>query len=187
MRLQTSVKMQVFLQYKSRPYDKAIAIYFVYTGKFSMEFVSPVTPSFDVAEFMRESRLTIRHVSQGPPPRVPVPSRAVTGPVREENTSCVFVVRGVHRLGDDPAALLRSYFSQFGPVASLRFACPARSESVFSPSVAFVVMTSPLVVAAILRQEPHLILGRRVLVEPYVTGNEIDSEFTESVLKSLDL
>jgi hypothetical protein len=136
---------------------------------------------------MRESRLTIRHVSQGPPPRVPAVARS-SGSVlpREENTSCVFVVRGVHRLGDDPASLLRSYFSQFGPVASLRFACPARSDSVFSPSVAFVVMTSPSVVAAILRQE-HFILNRRVQVESYVTGNEIDSDLTESLLKSLDL
>lgn len=145
---------------------------------------------FDVAEFMRESRLTIRHVSEGPPPRVPAVSRVSggSGVPREENTSCVFVVRGVHRLGDDPASLLRAYFSQFGPVASLRFACPARSESVFSPSVAFVVMTAPSVVAAILRQDQfHFIAGRRVQVEPYVTGNEIDSEVTESVLKSLDL
>ena len=150
----------------------------------SLHFVSP----FDMAEFMRESRLSIRHVSQGPPPRLVAAASVVSSGTREEKSSCVFVVRGVHRLGDDPAALLRSYFSQFGPVASLRFACPARSDSVFSPSVAFVVMASPAVVSAlILSVHSHVINGRRVHVEPYVTGNELDSEVTESVLKSLDL
>ena len=160
-----------------------------------MHFVSPPSnasaAAFDAAEFMRESRLAIRHVSQGPPPRVPLAPRPPSTPSRaEENTSCVFVVRGVHRLGDDPASDLRAYFGQFGPVASLLFSCPSRSDSVFSPSVAFIVMTSSSVVAAILRQDHDVIClnGRiRLQVEPYVTGNEIDSDLTLSLLKSLDL
>jgi len=151
---------------------------------------------FDVAEIIRCSRIPIRHVSEGPPPKTqPLVERAIApGRVkREENSSCVFVIRGVSKLGEDAASLIRSFFSRFGTISSLRFATPGRlgHERDFAPSVAFVVMSHPREVAAVLECDSYLVAGRRVQVEEYnrASTSEDDAfdDMASSLLKSLEL
>ena len=103
------------------------------------------------------------------------------------------MVRGVNRLGDEAGFLIKTFFAQFGSVASLRFACPARPEfRDFSPSLAFVVMSSALEVNLVLQQESYFIGGKRVQVEEYQRQCEdpqdgLFNDMADSLLKNLDL
>ena len=155
----------------------------------------PRPPIYDVNDLMRGTRLQIRHISEGPPPKpTSTPMNPQVRVKKDENASCVFVVRGVNRLGEDCSMLLKNFFSHWGIVASLRFACPARvshESKDFVPSVAFVVMNSPSEVSAILQQDSFSIAGRRVQVEPYLktdtTRFDEDLEAAFSILRNLEL
>ena len=188
------------------------------TGAVLNAFAPPFTPPSEVSkaqspnrggsrkaprdrnELLSGMRLQIRHISEGPPPKMSVerPLMAVGTSLacakRPENASCVFVVRGVNRLGEEAGFLIKSFFSQWGCVASLRFACPARpgmEARDFSPSLAFVVMSSASEVSCILQQDGYMIAGRRVQVEEYVrlndSANDAFDEMADSLLKNLDL
>lgn len=169
---------------------------------------SPTTPDrsvtardpviLDISEIMRGSKIAIRHVSEGPPPKTQPSSERVTAPgrvKREENSNCVFVIRGVSKLGDEAGNLIRAFFSRFGTISSLRFAAPGRQgqDRDFAPSVAFCVMTNASEVASVLENDSYVIGGRRVQVEEYnrtVTPSPEDDAFDDmasSLLKSLDL
>jgi hypothetical protein len=156
----------------------------------------------DIAEIIKGCRIPIRHVSEGPPPKTQTTSiERVTAPnraKRDENSSCVFVIRGISKLGEDASSLIRSFFSRFGTIASLRFATPGRqgqADREFAPSVAFVVMSHSREVAAVLETDSYLIAGRRVQVEEYnraVSPNpssEDDAfdDMASSLMKSLEL
>ena len=169
---------------------------------------SPTTPDrshvarepviLDIAEIMRGCKIAIRHVSEGPPPKTQASPERATAPgrvKREENSNCVFVIRGVSKLGDEAGSLIRAFFARFGTISSLRFAAPGRQgqDRDFAPSVAFVVMSSAAEVSAVLVNDSYVIGGRRVQVEEYnrtvIPSAEDDAfdDMASSLLKSLDL
>ena len=140
-------------------------------------------------------KIAYRHVSQGPPPK------GATGGLLNksaENSSCVFVVRGINRLGWEASSLLHAYFSNYGDVSSIRLACTSRTDEYLPPSVAFVVMANSESVEAVLlaagavSSNGYLIIaGQRILIQSYnqpKSSNEDDCPDTvTSVVNTLDL
>jgi hypothetical protein len=101
-------------------------------------------------------RIPVRHISEGPPPHRKNFNLSV-------QSTCLFVARGVGRLGYEANKMLIDYFSNYGRVSSVKVACTDQLKA----SIAFILMSDPDEVSAVLTSPIHVIDGYQVTVQPY--------------------